>query len=655
MKTKPGHGWHLSRRTGRRHARTHALGTLVLSALIGAGGMDAAAASMPVAAPLGSFSSGLTAPARIAITPDGGVLVCEPQHNRIGIFDAFGRLSRVRDGFATPTGIAVDGAGRIHVAEAAAGRVRIFDAQWNPLGHLGAGDGEFLMPNFIAAAPEPGGGTVFVSDARACQVRAYTNGALAFAFGSQGAETGRFDFVTGLWATTNELFVVDQINDRIQVFDLAGNHLREFSLITRLAPGLFGLLGGRSQGICGDEAGRVFVADAFQCVVRVFDTQGNFLGTIGGIGDGLGMLRSPDGLALDPLGRLLVASRNTGRVEIFGLDTCFHLVSSAAGPYAPAGGQLRLEVIATGAGPYTWQWRKGGTNLVDGGAISGAQTASLAVTNLTAGDAGSYSVVINGPEGTFICQADPLLVLEAPAIVTQPSDLTVPQGAQAGFSVVAQGDALSYQWTRNNEPVGGQTNSVLAIAAVQPDDRGTYAVVVSNPLGSAISEPAVLAVITPPVIVHDPTDQLVIEGGTAGFFAQAQGDGLSYRWQFNGLDLPAAIDTTLEIPAVQALAAGAYCCVASNAAGVVTSAVANLSVLIPPAVNEVAATALLPDGSVALSLHGVDGYAFALDASVDLITWIKLGQIATTSGVADIVDLAPTNEPLRFYRLRWKP
>jgi sugar lactone lactonase YvrE len=612
------------------------------------------ATSSPAATPLGSVSAALQSPSRVAIDSSGRVFVSDSAACRIAIFDAFGRLLQIKDGFAAPLGIAIDSAGKIFVAESQAGRVRIFDSQWNPLGKLGGGDGEFQLPNFIAADPSPGSTVVFVSDSKANQIRAYTNGVLAFAFGTQGANAGQFDFPAGIFATTNELYVVDQINDRVQVFDHAGTYLREFTLVAHLAPGMFGNLGGRSQGIVGDAAGRIYVADAFQCLVRIFDTQGTFLGKIGEIGDGTGQFRSPDGIALDPFNRLFIASRNNRRVEIFGIDSYFHLISSVRGKYAPAGTNLLMNVISSG-GSFSCQWRRDGTNLVDGGTISGAQTASLSITQLETGDSGLYSVIASGTQGTFAVSADPLVVLVPPSIVMPPVGQIVPQGATVVFDVAALGDAISFQWMHGASPMPGATNTSITISSAQPGDSGPYSVNIQNAVGQIASDAAALSVITPPVIVHHPTDMTVIEGDTANFFSLAQGDGVSYQWKFNGGDLPAANFSVVQIANAQPAAAGNYFVIASNIAGAATSSVANLSILVPPSVNAVGSAITLPDGTVQLSLLGIDGYAYAIDSSLDLETWIRLSNIATTSGVATIIDMNAAGQSKQFYRLRWKP
>lgn len=60
-----------------------------------------------------------------------------------------------------------------------------------------------------------------------------------------------------------------------------------------------------------------------------------------------------------------------------------------------AGATINLEFSHTGGtGPFTIQWFKGGTALVNGGDISGATSATLAIANAAAEDAGTYYAVV---------------------------------------------------------------------------------------------------------------------------------------------------------------------------------------------------------------------------------------------------------------------
>lgn len=83
-----------------------------------------------------------------------------------------------------------------------------------------------------------------------------------------------------------------------------------------------------------------------------------------------------------------------------------------------------------------------------------------------------------------------------PAIVTQPTSVSVPTGAPAAFSVAATGDApLSYQWKREGVPIAGATAAAYTLAAAASSDNGArFTVEVSNPSGTLSSVAATLSV-----------------------------------------------------------------------------------------------------------------------------------------------------------------
>ena len=67
----------------------------------------------------------------------------------------------------------------------------------------------------------------------------------------------------------------------------------------------------------------------------------------------------------------------------------------------PSNGVVTLTVAATGTG-LTYQWRKNGVPLQNGGNISGATSATLTISSLNASDVGIYSVAIFSPAGSTV-------------------------------------------------------------------------------------------------------------------------------------------------------------------------------------------------------------------------------------------------------------
>ena len=83
---------------------------------------------------------------------------------------------------------------------------------------------------------------------------------------------------------------------------------------------------------------------------------------------------------------------------------------------------------------------------------------------------------------------------QPPVITLQPTNQSVIQGSNATFSVTAAGTALSYQWYFNSAVLTNATNTTLTLNNVQPNNVGTYYVIVANATSSVTSSNAVLTV-----------------------------------------------------------------------------------------------------------------------------------------------------------------
>ncbi|MBI5384762.1 MAG: immunoglobulin domain-containing protein [Verrucomicrobia bacterium] len=96
-----------------------------------------------------------------------------------------------------------------------------------------------------------------------------------------------------------------------------------------------------------------------------------------------------------------------------------------------------------------------------------------------------------------------------PVISAHPQSVTITEGLRASFSVTAVGSDLGYQWFKDSALMTGAIGSVLLFPNVTPGQAGTYAVVITNSLGGAVtSNPALLTVLPRPATL-DLTDRLV--------------------------------------------------------------------------------------------------------------------------------------------------
>jgi len=118
---------------------------------------------------------------------------------------------------------------------------------------------------------------------------------------------------------------------------------------------------------------------------------------------------------------------------------------------------------------------------------------------------------------------------QPPSIATQPSNVTVPVGGTATFTVSAGGSApLAYQWQRNGSNISGATGASYSINSAQAADNGAqFRAVVSNTFGTATSNAAVLTVTSntaPTPSITSPAVGATYTGGSTLTFAGAASD-----------------------------------------------------------------------------------------------------------------------------------
>ena len=85
----------------------------------------------------------------------------------------------------------------------------------------------------------------------------------------------------------------------------------------------------------------------------------------------------------------------------------------------------------------------------------------------------------------------------------------------------------------------------------------------------------------PPLMVQSPSSLTMTQGLDAVFAPIITGSQLQFQWRQSGTNLPGVTSSNLALVNVQSSQAGSYSVIASNASGVVTSAVATLTVIVP--------------------------------------------------------------------------
>jgi len=319
-------------------------------------------------------------------------------------------------------------------------------------------------------------------------------------------------------------------------------------------------------------------------------------------------------------------------------------------------------VVAGGQGPLSFQWRRDGTNLIDGGNIQGAMNSTLSVQSVTPQDAGSYSVVVSNPAGSAT-SADALLVpVLLPTITTSPVGQAVAAGTDVTFTADAVGTPpLFYQWTLNGEDIAGATGTSCTRINVQSGDAGNYSVVVSNSAGTVASGGAALTVNTGPVLLPI-TDQTVTAGQTVSFTAQANDIDTDQALTFSlGPGAPAAA----EIVSTN----GAFSWVTTAAdAGTTNQITVRVNDSGNPSLSDTTTfTAIVLPAPISISLvvcnqdlaigwNCISGQTYRLEFKDDLSVaeWSNLPpDVLATGPDASVTD--PMTNAQRFYRVRLLP
>ncbi|MEW6746810.1 MAG: 6-bladed beta-propeller [Planctomycetota bacterium] len=256
-------------------------------------------------------------PTRIAVDADDNVYVTDIRVGSVFILDPYLQPRLELKGLAEPAGIAVDHDGRIYVGSKGRQSVEVYSGTGRLLYELGAGPGEFSLPTDITVAPDA---RVFVADSFQNCVKVFDRrGRRLKVIGGEGTGPGEFKFPSSLTLSPDatELYVGDQGNYRIQVFDLNGGFLREFGgHVERGAfEGRFARIQSVATVIDPEIGTTIHVVDTAQNWIQVLTGNGEYLRSYGETGRSPGKLNLPLDIACNSLGRVIVCNSGNGRVE----------------------------------------------------------------------------------------------------------------------------------------------------------------------------------------------------------------------------------------------------------------------------------------------------------------------------------------------------
>ncbi len=229
-------------------------------------------------------------------------------------------------GFANPYDTAHDRAGRIYVlnrcdvARRTAIRVGICNLDEDYLGEFGygagGGDGQMVLPVAMAFDSRD---RLYVTDEYNHRVSVFdSDGKFLEKWGVRGSGPDRINGPAGIAIDdADNVYVADQHNHRIQKFTADGEWIGGWG-----APGSGEGEFNMPWGVAMDGAGSIYVADWRNDRVQKFSPDGSFLASFGSGGGPEGLIR-PSSVAVDDRGSVYVADWGNERVQIFTPDGSF--------------------------------------------------------------------------------------------------------------------------------------------------------------------------------------------------------------------------------------------------------------------------------------------------------------------------------------------
>ena len=232
-----------------------------------------------------------------------------------------------------PWGIAFGKDGMWAVADHSNHCVYIFDSQdqvVRKIGSEGKGNGEFNSPAGLAFDDD---NNLYVVCRYNHRVQKFIiNGQFLLQFGNEGKGNGQLNYPLGITVHNKRVYVADQSNHRISVFQCDGNFSKTIGQSGELNYPF-------DVAVTNNE---LLVANFSGHCISIFTLDGNYISKFGKHGTGRGDLCNPTSLTIDIYGSIIITECGNHRVSVFNKDIvfihCFGSNGSAEGQFSyPSG------------------------------------------------------------------------------------------------------------------------------------------------------------------------------------------------------------------------------------------------------------------------------------------------------------------------------
>jgi DNA-binding beta-propeller fold protein YncE len=188
-------------------------------------------------------------------------------------------------------------------------------------GHQGSDNSTFSFPSGVAV--DSSSGKIYVADEDNQRIQIFNSAGthqstIGVAGVSSPSDNFHLKFPFGVAVdSSGKIYVADTDNQRIQIFNSAGTHQ---STIVGGGPGVGNTPFSFPSGVAVDSSDNIYVADTNNHRIQIFNSAGTYKSTIGksGVfGSNSTRFNSPSGVAVDSSGNIYVADTNNHRIQIF--------------------------------------------------------------------------------------------------------------------------------------------------------------------------------------------------------------------------------------------------------------------------------------------------------------------------------------------------
>ncbi|MBX3737116.1 MAG: immunoglobulin domain-containing protein [Candidatus Didemnitutus sp.] len=270
--------------------------------------------------------------------------------------------------------------------------------------------------------------------------------------GGAASSPVRFANPRGIAVDASGNIFVAQNSGNIRKIDSAGNVTTltgTYSSLSNIDGGPLGARLGSLQSLTLGGDGNLYVGSG-GCIYRIDPTTGVVTTLLGSVftsgfldaSGGAARVDSVTGLSVAADGTITFVDSNNGIIRRAVTAPVISFTTQPANQTAATGANVTFTAAATGLSGITYQWTRNGVDLVNGGNISGATAATLTLSSVTLGDAGSYAVRASSGSSVAVSNSVTLTIgaAEANDNFANATALTGTSGTVSGNNSTATGE-----------------------------------------------------------------------------------------------------------------------------------------------------------------------------------------------------------------------